>query len=165
MKKSIVKLNELKLVGLTTRTSNSQLADADPSSNKIAMTAQKYFQNGFADKINQRKNPGTTYCVYTNYASDVNGDYSYFIGEEVTSFDNIDKEFETLTIPVQDYAKFTNQAGPMPAVCIDMWKNIWNMTASDLGGERAYIADFEVYDERSQDPNNVTLDIYIGIRK
>ena len=53
----------------------------------------------------------------------------------------------------------------MPTVCIDMWQNIWKMNASDLGGERAYIADFEVYDERSVDHNNVTLDIYIGIKK
>jgi predicted transcriptional regulator YdeE len=39
------------------------------------------------------------------------------------------------------------------------------MNASDLGGKRAYIADFEVYDERSNDHNNVTLDIYIEIIK
>jgi len=118
-----------------------------------------------AEQIKDRKNPGTTFCVYTNYESDVNGDYTYFIGEEVTSFEEIGKEFETLTIPVQNYAKFTNQRGPMPTVCIDMWQNIWKMNASDLGGERAYIADFEVYDERSVDHNNVTLAIYIGIRK
>ena len=83
----------------------------------------------------------------------------------MTSFGLVDKEFETLTIQVQDYMKFTNQPGPMSAVCIDMWQNIWKMSASDLGGERAYIADFEVYDERSLDHNNVVLDIYIGIRK
>ena len=53
----------------------------------------------------------------------------------------------------------------MPTVCIDMWQNIWKMNMSDLGGKRAYIADFEVNDERSSDHKNVTLDIYIGIRK
>ncbi|OGV52200.1 MAG: transcriptional regulator [Legionellales bacterium RIFCSPHIGHO2_12_FULL_42_9] len=164
-KKTMAMLTELKLVGITTRTNNTQIFETDPSTNKIAATVQKYFHNGLAEKIHDRKNPGTTFCVYTNYASDVNGDYTYFIGEEVISFDNIDKEFETLTIPVQNYAKFTNQPGPMPTVCIDMWQNIWKMNASDLGGERAYIADFEVYDERSSDHNNVTLDIYIGIRK
>ena len=65
---------------------------------------------------------------------------------------------------MQQYAKFTNLPGPMPSVCIDMWQNIWKMKASELGGERAYIADFEVYDERSVDHNNVVLDIYIGIK-
>lgn len=95
----------------------------------------------------------------------MNGDYTYFIGEEVTSFESIDQEIEILTIPAQNYAKFTNQPGQMPTVCIEMWQNIWKMNASDLGGERAYIADFEVYDERSSDHDNVTLDIYIGIKK
>lgn len=33
-----------------------------------------------------------------------------------------------------------------------------------LGGERSYIADFEVYDERASDHLNVVLDIYIGIK-
>jgi predicted transcriptional regulator YdeE len=32
-----------------------------------------------------------------------------------------------------------------------------------FGGKRAYIADFEVYDERSRDPDNTIVDIYIGI--
>ncbi|WP_243397291.1 GNAT family N-acetyltransferase [Holospora curviuscula] len=89
----------------------------------------------------------------------MNGDSTYFIGEEVTSFEEIDKEFETLTIPVQNYAKFTNQPGPMPTVCIDMGQNIWKMNASDLGGQRAYIADFEVYDQRSENPEQAVLDI------
>jgi len=165
MQKTTTLLAEIKLVGITARTNNTHIFEGDPSTNKIAATVQKYFHNGLGEKISSRKNPGTTFCVYTNYESDVNGDYTYFIGEEVTSFDKVDKEFEILTIPVQNYAKFTNQPGPMPAVCVDMWQNIWKMNASDLGGDRAYIADFEVYDQRSHDHNNVILDIYIGIRK
>ena len=164
MHKIVEKLTELKLVGITTRTNNAQIFEKDPSANKIAATVQKYFHNGLAEKIHARKNPGTTFCVYTHYESGAHGDYTYFIGEEVTSFDGVDEAFETLIIPVQNYAKFTNEPGPMPAVCIDMWKNIWKMNASDLGGERAYIADFEVYDQRSSDHSNVILDIYIGIR-
>lgn len=165
MQKTMTSLAEIKLVGITTRTNNAHIFEQDPSTNKIAAIVQKYFHNGLANKIDNRKNPGTTFCVYTNYENGVNGDYTYFIGEAVTSFDGINEGFETLTIPAQNYAKFTNQPKPMPAACIDMWKNIWKMNTSNLGGERAYIADFEVYDERSVDHNNVTLDIYIGIIK
>jgi predicted transcriptional regulator YdeE len=135
------------------------------SGNIIAATVQKYFHHGLTEKIKGRKNPGTTFCVYTNYESDANGDYPYFIGEKAIFLENVDREFEMLTIPVQNYAKFTNQPGQMPTVCIDMWKKIWKMNQSNLGGERAYIADFEVYDERSRDPNNTALDIYIGLKK
>lgn len=165
MQKIMTAAAEIKLVGITTRTNNKKIFESDPSTNIIAATVQKYFHGGLAEKIMARKKPGTTFCVFTNYESDFNGDYTYFIGEEVTSFEGVSEGFETLTIPAQNYAKFTNQPGPMPGVCIDMWKGIWAMNPSDLGGDRAYIADFEVYDERSVDHNNVTLDIYIGIKK
>lgn len=167
MQKIITKLPEIKLVGITAQTNNAHIFESDSSTNKIAATVQKYFYNQLFEKIQHRKNPGTTFCAYTNYESDFNGDYTYFIGEEVTFFDKMDgkdTEFETLIIPSQNYTKFTNQPGPMPKVCIDMWKKIWAMQPADLGGKRAYIADFEVYDERSSDHQNVILDIYIGIQ-
>jgi predicted transcriptional regulator YdeE len=164
MKKELIKLNEMKLVGITARTNNKKLFESDPSTNIVAATVQKYFYNKLNEQILSRKLPGITYCVYTNYESDFNGDYTYFIGEEVTSLDQGGNGLELLTIPSQEYVKFTNQPGPMPAVCIDMWKKIWEMTPADLGGKRAYVADFEVYDERSADHTNVILDIYIGIK-
>lgn len=164
MEKTITTHPAITLVGITTRTNNAHLFEENPATNKIALTVQKYFHNGLGEKIKNRTNPGKTFCIYTNYESDVNGDYTYFIGEEVSNFDYQEKDFETLTIPAQSYAKFTNQPGPMPAVCVDMWKNIWKMNDAELGGERSYGADFEVYDERSHDHNNVVLDIYIGIK-
>ena len=39
------------------------------------------------------------------------------------------------------------------------------MKPSDLGGKRRYIADFEVYDERAADHDNVVLDVCIGVQK
>ncbi|MGR3951815.1 MAG: GyrI-like domain-containing protein [Chlamydia sp.] len=156
--------SELKLVGITTRTSNAQLFENGSATNPITNTIQKYFQENLPEKIKNRKNPGTTLCVYTDYESDFQGAYTYFIGAAVICFDDVDKEFETLTIPAQNYAKFTNQPGPMPHVCVDMWKKIWNIDEGALGGKRAYIADFEMYDERSADFNNAVLDIYIGIK-
>jgi len=163
MQKIITTLPEIKLVGISTRTNNAHLFDTNVEINKVAATVQKYFHNGLADKLYNRKNPGTTFCVYTNYESDENEDFTYFIGEAVNNFDEVPKGFETLIIPMQNYAKFTSQAGPMPAVCIQMWKDIWQMSPAILGGKRAYIADFEVYDERSKDHNSTILDLYIGI--
>lgn len=73
---------------------------------------QKYFHGALPDKILNRKKPAVTYCVYTEYESDHNGDFTYFIGEEVSSFDNLPQGFVSLTIPAQTYAKFTNAPGP-----------------------------------------------------
>ena len=126
---------------------------------------QRFCMDDMPAKISQRKNPGRVFAVYTNYDNDEHGAYTYFIGEEVHSFERIGSEFETLTIPAQTYIKLTSNPGSMPAVVINLWQNIWSMKPSELGGQRAYVADFEIYDERSQDPSNVVLDIYIGINK
>lgn len=163
MQKITTVLNEIKLVGITTRTNNAQIFDQDPSTNKIAALVQEYFRHNLAETVKNRTNPGTTFCVYTEYENDEHGDYTYFIGEEVSSFEEVGEGFAKLTIPAQKYEKFTNTPGPMPIVCIDMWKAIWKMTPAELGGKRAYGTDFEVYDERSKDHNNVTLDLYISV--
>lgn len=161
MQKNPVQLPEIKLMGIITRTNNA--SEMDPSTAKISSTVQKYFQNSLSEKIISRTKPGTTYGAYTEYESDFTGDYTYFIGEEVTSFDKIPEEFSTISIPAQNYTRFTNGPGSMPDVCINAWQEIWGMTSKDLGGERKYLADFEIYDERAHDHRNTILDIYIGI--
>lgn len=163
MNKTITALPEVKLVGITARTSNIQ--EMNPETSKIGATMQKFFVSGMQAQIFGRKNPGTIFAVYTNYESNEHGQYTYFLGEEVNDFESIPQGFEKLTILPQTYVKFTSAPGKMPAVCIDMWQNIWKMNTVDLGGIRAYSADFEVYDQRSQNPEQAVLDIYIGIRK
>ncbi|KJV62491.1 GyrI-like domain-containing protein [Rickettsia amblyommatis] len=87
---------------------------------KIGITMQRFFADKLQDKILNRNTPKKVFSVYTNYESDATGEYTYFLGEEVTSFENIDQEFSTLTIPVQTYAKFTSDPDQMPKVVIDM---------------------------------------------
>ena len=52
----------------------------------------------------------------------------------------------------------------MPEVVIQAWQKIWSISHDNLEGDRAYQADFEVYDERAIDPEKTSLDIYIGIK-
>lgn len=163
MKKNIQKLPEMKLVGVTVRTSNAK--EMNPQTAQIGATMQKFFSSGMQAQIMERKKPGIVFAVYTDYESDAHGEYTYFLGEEVNSFENIPQGCKDLTIPAAIYAKFTSDPGKMPAVCIDMWQNIWKMKAADLGGKRTYVADFEVYDDRSHNPNSAVLDIYIGIQQ
>ena len=43
------------------------------------------------------------------------------------------------------------------------WQQIWKL--EDLGKlKRTYQADFELYDQRAQDPQNAQVDIYIGVK-
>lgn len=161
MKKDIVNKSEIKLVGLSVRTNNKN--EMNPETSKISELAGRFWSENIAAKIPQRIKPGVTLSVYTDYASDEHGDYTYFIGEEVSSLENISDHLSPLIIPAAKYQKFTTDPGKMPEVVIQAWQAIWQMTPADLGAKRKYQADFEVYDERAHDFNQATVDIYIGI--
>jgi predicted transcriptional regulator YdeE len=162
MEKELVNKLEIKLVGLTARTNNKN--EMNPQTSKIDKLAGRYWSNNIAAQISSRKNAGVTLSAYTDYESNEHGDYTYFIGEEVNSFDNIPSEFQKLIIPASKYQKFTTLPGKMPAVVINAWQKIWGMSPADMGGKRTYQTDFEIYDHRANDPANTTLDIYIGIK-
>ena len=136
------------------RTSNQQ--ELDKMKGNIFPCVQRYFHGALFDKIPNRKKPGITFCAYTDYESDHTGGYTYFIGEEVTSFDkSLPEGFEKLTIPKQRYVKFTTGPAPMPDVLVKAWNEIWKMTPQELGGKRCYETDFEIYDERAADEQNI----------
>jgi len=160
MKKIEVTHPQIKLVGISSRTNN--MSEMNPMTAKILPTLQRYGQEKIASHIPHKKNEGVTFCAYTQYESDYLGDYTYFVGEEVTSFENVPDTLDQLTIPIQVYAKFTSEPGIMPAVCIHMWQKIWQ-EPEILGGKRTYHTDFEVYDKRALDPTQAVLDIYVGI--
>jgi predicted transcriptional regulator YdeE len=162
MKKLSVQLEAKKFVGIKVRTNNKN--EFDPKLAKIASCAQKFFSQNLAEKIAYRLNPGITFCIYSEYESDYTGEYSYFIGEETDNIENIAPDLNSLIIPPQKYIKFTSGTGSMPEVVINCWQKIWQMSPESLGGTRNYLADFEIYDERSKDPQNTILDIYIGIK-
>ena len=151
---------EINLVGLTTRTCNSN--EQNPSQDKILPLLKKYFSNSFSEKIFNRKNPNTTFIAYTDYESNYTGEYICLIGEETTKNSNQDNSLDQINIPNQSYMKFTSEVGPLPEIVINLWNKIWEM--KEIENRRRYIADFEVYDHRSIDPSNSIVDIYIGVK-
>lgn len=162
MKNGIISIPAIKLVGIKgERTSNAK--EFNSETNTIGKTMHRYFGGGIFNTIPHRISPMTTYAVYTQYESDFNGDYTYFLGEAVESFDGIPEGLDTLVIPAQTYVKFTTQQGQLPFVVIDEWQKIW--ADAELNEERAYITDFELYDHRSADPQNAVAEIFIGIKK
>ncbi|MDR0296466.1 MAG: GyrI-like domain-containing protein [Rickettsia sp.] len=159
MEKVQLQLNAIKLVGIKVRTSN--IAEFNPKTAKIAACFQRFFQEQLAEKILNRVNPDVIYSVYTEYESDYTGEYSYFLGQETAT--TIPEGLDSLIIP-EKYIKFTTKPGSIPDIVIKSWQEIWQMSVEYLGGIRNYTADFEVYDQRSRDTKNATVDIYIGIK-
>jgi len=102
-------------------------------------------------------------AVYTDYASDKDGEYTYLLGAKVKSNRDV-PEGMVARVPAGRYAVFTSEKGPAAQVVVEAWQRIWAVPKSAPGGNRAYKADFEVYDERAADPQNVQVDVYVGIK-
>jgi len=166
MKKTITSFPAKIIVGISARTNNAD-EQKDWVNGRILFCLQKYFGQNLAARIPHRIQPGTTLCIYADYESDHTGMYTYFIGEEVSKLETLPEGLESMVIPAQTYAKFTTDPGDMPAVVQNAWFEIWQMDEKQLGGKRAYKADFEVYDERAATPDhrNVVLDVLIGIEE
>lgn len=73
-------------MGLTTITNNKN--EINPATSKIGYLAGLYWRNQIVSGLQHRTSPGITDAVYTDYESNEHGDYSYFIGEAVSSLEN-----------------------------------------------------------------------------
>lgn len=159
---NMVAMKDIYLVGIKTRTNNQQ--EANPKDSKIGQTIARFWRENISEQIPNGISPGRTFSVYTEYDSDEHGDYTYFYGQQVDSHEQVPEGLEALIIPTAHYQRFTTAAGPMPKIVIELWQEIWQMSEEKLGGKRAYVADFEIYDERATDPQNSIVDVYIGVK-
>ena len=163
MKRKLVERDEIKIMGLKIRTNNK--IEFNPETSHISKLVNNYFTENLAHNIKHRISPNKTYSIYSEYESDESGEYSYFLGEEVSDFTHQDLSlFTALTIPKQRYLCFTTEKGALPDIIIQSWQSIWQMDEETLKGKRNYIADFEIFDERCKNPKDAEVDIFVGIK-
>ena len=160
MSPRVVEEKEFSIIGIEVRTNNAQ-----EKTDKGAIGKQwgRFYQEGLLQKI-PGKVDSTIYSVYTDYQSDRNGDYTYVIGAKVSNTSAVPAGMVAKKVPAQKYAVITVANGPVQTVIAQAWQEIWSLDdKGQLGGKRAYKADFEAYDT-SQDPQNSHVDIYVGIK-
>jgi hypothetical protein len=107
--------------------------------------------------------------IYTD-ESDHNGPYLCMLAHPVVNPDSLDAaaevsavsadELHTRTLPAGTYAVFTSARDPLVTVA---QQEIWAMDAAQLGGERRYTADFEIFGENPANPEDGQVDIYVAI--
>lgn len=149
----LVSLQEMPLLGLTTRTTNQ--AETSPQSAKIGQLWQDFFES--AQLSIMLNSP--MYGVYYDYASNMDGEYSVLVGKAIDAPSDAGRvgEFMALTLGAGRYLKFSAE-GAMPQCVIDLWREVWGFFATpDCQYQRRYHTDFEVY------ISGVAVEIYIGV--
>ena len=86
------------------------------------------------------------------------------LGARVTKVESVPAGMVAKNVPAGRYAMFTSERGPVQTVVVGMWRRVWVTPKSALGGDRTYKADFEVYDQRAQNPADSVVDLYIAVR-
>ena len=163
MKKVLIDHPGMILAGFTIKTGFKN--ESNTNTSIIFNFINNYFQNNIAEQIPNRKNPGVTITAYTDYESNEYENYTYFVGEEVSDINpaNVFNHLKYIQVPNGKYQKFTTEPGEIPSVVIKAWKEIWQMDEKNIGGQRAYLTDFEIYDHRAADNKAAIIDIYVGI--
>jgi predicted transcriptional regulator YdeE len=140
------------IIGITVRTTNKR----GEAYNDLRLLWSKFIQKNLAGQIPNKVNDDVL-CLYTSYESDHTGPYTAMLGCKVTSLDDIPDGFSGKTIPESKYRVYTS-SGRVPDCVMDTWKMIWS---SDI--PRLYLADFEVYGERANDPDDGVVETYLSI--
>ena len=153
----IVEQNEFSVIGIAARTSNAREMTADGI---IGKQWGRLMQEGVYGNIPNKADQNIV-AVYTDYASDHNGEYTYLLGARVTSDADVPDGMVAKKIPAGRFAVFTSDRGPAPKVVPETWIKINSMPQSSL--DRAYHVDNEIYDERARDPQNLVVDVHVGI--
>lgn len=155
----MTKKPEIKVIGIEVRTTNKAEMSGQ---GKIGGQWGRFFQENIPAKIPNQSRPEQMLAIYTDYESDATGEYSFILAKEVSSLAEIPPGMVGKTLPAANYAVFTSKQGAMPGIVIELWQRIWGLKKDEVGGDRAYLADFEVYDARSQDPQNSQVDVFIS---
>lgn len=155
--KSIALTKDIKIAGVSYRTTNNNLMSSALMQEAIAKVLRMEFLNLSKD--------AKFYIVYSDYskgfASDfMNKEFTTHVGFEVESFEGLDAEkFSFITIKAGEYKKFITEFGLLNEVVIQKWQEIWQ--DEKLLKKRNFKTDFEVYTDFKN--NNGKAEIYIGI--
>ncbi len=147
-------INEFKIIGISVRTTNeNQQAVKD-----IPLLWNKFFAENITSKISG-KTADDIYCVYTDYVKDHTQPYTTIIGCRVDSLQHVPEGLVGKTIQTTNYMPFTAKGKMADMIVYNEWLKIWNANI-----DRAFTADFEVYGQKAQDPENAEVDIFIALK-
>lgn len=148
------------VAGFQVRTNNAREMNGD---GEIGKLWGRFMQQNLAAQIPGRVGQ-TLIAVYSDYARNEKGDYSFLLGAPVANVDELPAGLAYRRIQPGTYAVIHTQKGDVSQVVPAAWQHIWAMTPEELGGRRAFTEDYEVYDQRSADPKNAQVEIHIGLQ-
>jgi predicted transcriptional regulator YdeE len=157
----VVERDEFSVVGIESRTSGEKEMAGD---GVIPQMWQRFYQERVLDKIPNRADQNV-YALYTSFSHDRMGEYTVVIGARVKDKSQVPAGMVLKSVPAGKYFVLASEKGPAPSVIPTAWMKVAALEDKDqLGGKRAYKADYEVYGPAATDPQNLQADLYVGLK-
>lgn len=141
------------VVGIEVRTTNEN----GQAMKDLPALWGRFYAEGIQQKIPHKINQEII-CLYTEYEKDYTKPYTAFIGCKVDSIEEIPDGLVSKTIPAAKYLVFTGKGKVFDEV-VKIWQYVWS---KDAELNRAYTGDFEVYGEKTQNPEDGEVEVYIA---
>jgi Uncharacterized protein conserved in bacteria len=142
------------IIGLAIRTSNQN----GQAAKDIPELWNRFFKEDILSRI-PNKVSNELYCIYTEYEKDHTLPYTTVLGCKVSGLEEMPEDMDGIHIEQNQYQHFTAEGNLADGVVYEAWQKIWD---TDL--PRTYTADFEIYGEKAQNPQETKVDIFIGIQ-
>lgn len=143
------------IIGIGIRTTNRN----HRSASDINFLWNTFLSQKVRDKIPNRVDKAI-YCVYTDYENDHTQPFTAILGCRVDNLDEVPEGLTARSFGTSNYNVFTAKGRVTDGIVFREWKKIHE---SDI--DRSYRADFEVYDDRAQNPAYSEIDIFIGVNE
>lgn len=148
-----LKIEAFNIIGISVRTSNQN----GQGMKDIPALWNEFMSKQIASKIPNKINDAI-YCIYTDYEKDHTKPYTTIIGCKVANLDSVPEGMVAKSIDAGNYTKFVAEGSLLQGSVISQWIKIWNTKLN-----RKYTADFEIYDEKAQNPEDAVVDIFVAI--
>jgi predicted transcriptional regulator YdeE len=159
MKPTLTEQPGFDVVGISTRTTNV----AETTGNEaIPKQLQRIYTENFFCTVPDRLDQSIV-ALYTNYASDANGEYTYILGAKVKPGTKAPGGMAAVSVPGGKYLEFVTAKGPGAEVLPPAWQYIYGHFQAHANPTRAFKTDYELYAVPG-DPNAVQAHIFIGVK-
>ncbi|MFK5972078.1 MAG: GyrI-like domain-containing protein [Flavobacteriaceae bacterium] len=149
-----VRVKAFKIIGISIRTTNEN----EQAAKDIGALWNTFMSEQIIEKI-PNKVDCTIYSIYTDYESDHTKPYTTVLGCKVENLNEIPYEMVGKSFEGGKYVSFSAKGDVTKGLVIAEWTKIWDMNL-----DRVYSADFEVYGEKAQNPNDAEIDILIAVK-
>lgn len=99
------------------------------------------------------------HCIYTDYEGDHTKPYTVLLGMKVSSLEKIPEGMTGMSFSGGTYSSYKCEGNLDNNIIYDQWLKIWEAPI-----DRAFTADFEVYDASRPNRDDASVNIYVALK-